>query len=269
MKIRDLLYFYRLKTWRNKLSCLRFLGYPAIGFALSPTINPWKAGLDTLAIVGVSMFAYTINDYFDFKRLGEENFLSRWMKQGASERKILGTTFLPLSLFPLVILMNSLSFLTLLTILLLTSAYSAPPLRLKERRGGALIPPLCAPLLMFQAHVSLSPSPSLEVLLLSPILFLFQSYMECLHILDVKPRPGRILTTLKAIPLGSIFLSAIFSLLNPIFLVTLTSSVIRAWGVRHVGPETDFLKLRSNVLGKAVFGEELLGYVGVGLLAHL
>ncbi|TDA31564.1 MAG: hypothetical protein DSO02_06495, partial [Hadesarchaea archaeon] len=85
--MRELLLFYRVKGWRNKLSCLRFMVYPLLGFSLSP-LKPLEMVADTLAVLGGSMSAYALNDYFDFKLRGEENFSSEVVK-GMGEGKTL------------------------------------------------------------------------------------------------------------------------------------------------------------------------------------
>ncbi len=258
----ELLLFYRVKGWRSKLSCLRFMVYPLLGFSLSP-LKPVEVMADALAVLGGSMSAYALNDYFDFRLRGEENFSSR-MVERMGEGKTLALALLPLLLLPLSLLTTLPTLLLLLLLLLLTLLYSAPPFRLKEGRGGFLIPPLCAPLLVLQAHLALSPHPSQRVLLLLPLLFLLQLHLEVLHLLDV----GRVkeVKWLRALPFPHLLLSSLLSVLDPFFLVGVLSSCVRLLSARKMGARTELLKLRKEAWRPEIFAEELALYAAAGLL---
>lgn len=261
--MRKLLLFYRVRGWKNKLSCLRFMVYPLLGFSLSP-LKPLEILADGLAVLGGSMSAYALNDFFDFKLGGEENFSSR-MAEKVGEAKTLALALLPLSLLPLALLTTLPTLSLLLLLLLLTLSYSSPPLRLKERKGGFLIPPLCSPLLVLQAHLALSPSPSQRVLLLLPLLFLLQLHLEVLHLLDV----GRMKGTegLRILPLLHLFLSSLLYLVDPFFLIGVLSSCVRFLSMRRMKGK-DFLRLRKEAWRPEVFAEELALYAVVGLLTR-
>ncbi|MEM2866375.1 MAG: hypothetical protein QW098_04465 [Candidatus Hadarchaeales archaeon] len=260
--MKRLLLFYRVKGWRSKLSCLRFMVYPLVGFSLS-TLKPLEMVADTLAVLGGSMSAYALNDYFDFKLRGEENFSSRVVKR-MGEVKTLALALSPLLLLPLSLLTTLPTLLLLMLLLLLTLSYSAPPLRLKEEKWGFLIPPLCSPLLVLQAHLALSPSPSQRVLLLLPLLFLLQLHLEILHLLEV----GKVKEAkwLGILPLPHLLLSSLLSLADPFFLIGVFSSCVRLLSVRRMEERTDFLKLRKEAWRPEVFAEELALYAAVGLL---
>jgi hypothetical protein len=148
-----------------------------------------------------------------------------------------------------------------LLLLLLTLSYSSPPLRLKERGGGFLIPPLCAPLLLLQAHLALSPSPSSRVLLLLPLLFLLQLQMEILHLLDEGERKW--LVPLRLLPLPHLLLSLLLSLLDPLFLAGALSACVRLLALRG---EPDPSRLRREPWRPGVFAEELAIYGVLGIL---
>lgn len=259
--MKELLFFYRVKGWKNKLSCLRFMVYPLLGFSLSP-FEPVKMTVDTLAVLGGSMSAYALNDYFDFKLKGEENFSSRVTRK-MGERKTLILALLPLLPLPLALLTTLPTFFLLLSLLFLTLSYSAPPLRLKEKKWGLLIPPLCSPLLFLQAHLALLPHPSERAFLLLPLLFLFQLHLEILHLLDV----GKVkeIKWLKIIPLSHFFLSSSLSLVDPFFLIGAFSSCVRFLAVRRMKEETNFFELRKKAWRPEVFAEELALYAVAGL----
>lgn len=258
--MRELLLFYRIKGWKNKLSCLRFMVYPLLGFSLSP-LKPVQMLADSLAVLGGSLSAYALNDYFDFKLKGEENFSSK-MVEGIGEKKTLTLALLPLFLLSLALLTTLSTLFLLLLLLLLTLLYSAPPFRFKEERWGFLIPPLCSPLLVLQAHLALSPYPSQRVLLLLPLLFLFQLYLEVLHLLDVGKMEE--IRWLKILPLFHLLLSLPLSLVDSFFLIGTFSSCLRFLAVGRVEKEANFLELRKKAWQPEVFAEELALYAIVG-----
>ena len=258
--MRELLLFYRLKGWGKKLSCLRFMVYPLLGFCLSP-LRPLPILLDLLAVTGGSMSADAVNDYFDFELLGEENPSSKMVGR-IGERKTLLLALLPLLLLPLGLLTSLPTLLLLLLLLLLTLLYSAPPFRLKERSWGFLIPPLCAPLLVLQAHLALSSSLSLRLLLLLPILFLLQLHLEILHQLDLG-REGRWRRALGLLPLPHLLLSLLLSLSDPFFLVGSLSACVRLLALRG---EPNPFRLRREPWRPGVFAEELALYGLMGFL---
>jgi len=257
--MRELLLLYRVRGGRNKLSCLRFTVYPLLGFCLSP-LRPLPLLADLLAVVGGSMSAYALNDYFDFRLRGERNFSSEMVERVGEGRTLL-LALLPLLLLPLGLLTSPPTLLLLLLLLLLTLSYSAPPLRLKERGWGFLIPPLCAPLLVLQAHLALSSSPSSRVLLLLPLLFLLQLQMEILHLLD--EGEGKWLAPLRLLPLPHLLLSLLLSLSDPFFLVGSLSACVRLLALRG---EPNPSRLRREPWKPGVFVEELALYGAVGLL---
>jgi len=258
--MRELLLFYRVRGWRGKLSCLRFAVYPILGFCLSP-LRPLPVLADLLAVLGGSMSAYALNDYFDFRLRGERNFSSEMVGR-VGEGGALLLALLPLLLLPLGLLTSLPTALLLLLLLLLTLSYSSPPLRLKERGGGFLIPPLCAPLLVLQAHLALSPSPSSRVLLLLPLLFLLQLHLEILHLLDAG-REGRWRGALRLLPLPHLLLSLLLSLLDPLFLAGALSACVRLLALRG---EPDPSRLRREPWRPGVFAEELAIYGVLGIL---
>jgi len=104
----DPLALYRVKRWGKKLPFTRFLGYPLLGMAMGPEgalpSFPFLLYLvDGLAVTGILMFSYSLNDYFDFLLEGDSNYLGECLGAGRlTRRQALSLILLPLLLpFPL------------------------------------------------------------------------------------------------------------------------------------------------------------------------
>lgn len=273
MKLKDFIYFYRIRTRENKLGCLRPLGYTVLGYAIAAQFSFIPIFFNTLAILGVLMFGYAINDYYDFKLLGEENFISTKLKEGLKEKKALVFCYAPLVLLlPLFFLLSLPAFLLALLFTVLV-ATSIPPVRVKGTVFNHIIGPVCAPLLLLQAYLVLRSSLSFSVIPLAILVLIYQSYMESLHILDDAQEMGirreGIFKLLKGLPVLSLVLSMAFALVNPIFLITTFFSLARIFALKKVSLNTNFLKLRSNLLHPAVLAQGLILYAVIGLFYPL
>ncbi|MCQ8897839.1 MAG: hypothetical protein NQU48_00065, partial [Hadesarchaea archaeon] len=266
----DLLGFYRAKRWGKKLPFTRFLGYPLLGMAVGPEgalpSFPFLLYLvDGLAVTGILMFSYSLNDYFDFLLEGDSNCVGELLRTGRLTRR----QALPLILLPLLLLLPSFllplpSLLLLLLFLLLSALYPLPGVRISRReRLKFLSSPFSALLLTLQALLlSGPPSPPGWGLLL--LVLLFHYFVNSFYSLEKGWRGRRFL---PLFPTLSLLLSLPLLLLSPFFLLTTLFSSLRLWSLGRMGG--DFQALRSRLVGPPLFSEELLGYLLLGLAGVL
>lgn len=270
----NLLRLYRILGWRQKLPLVRLMGYLFLGYAFGLGQDfvrvPWRPLLlNTLAILGLLMFSFASNDFYDYFLEGDENYLGCWMeRKGLGRRRALFLSSLPL---PLVFLSLPYypSFFLALGALLLFAAYSLPPLRLKGRRvGRVLISPLVALLLFFEGALLLG-GWSPVVLQMGTLVFLFHCYMEGLHFLDDMeaklPEKNWVFRRVRLLPLLPLAVSLLFSFSNPLFLTTTVFSAFRMYTLRPSG----FHEQRARLLEPPVLAEEFLIYAGGSLLGLL
>jgi len=237
LKPEDFLYFYRILDWKTKISSLRPLGYLLFGYLLTHRFELIPLLTNTIAVGGVVISSYSFNDYIDWKTQNEDNYLSRLVKaKKLTNRKALVWSLLPLLLTTGIIFTPSF-FAQILFVLgtVLAFSYSTPPFSLKGRRLlGLLVAPLSSLILFLQGFFVLGHL-SLNLILLFIILILFQFQTDLLHILDdaltnevvKKLDPQKALFWLKNLPLVSLVLGFIFSLLNYIFLISVGFSLLR------------------------------------------
>ena len=264
MKFLDLLRFYRILPWEKKGSWVKLLGYTVLGWALSHP-SSFTVFTDFLAVTGIFMYGFSLNDYFDFLLERDSNYLGELLKTGRLTRR----QALSLILLPLLLLLPSLllplpSFLLLLLFLLLSALYSLPGVRISRReRLKFLFSPFSALLLTLQALLlSGSPSPAEWGLLF--LILLFHYHVNSFYSLERGWRGRRLLPLFPALSLLS---SLPLLLLSPFFLLTTLFSSLRIWSLGRMGE--DFHTLRSRLVGPPLFSEELLGYLLLGLAGVL
>lgn len=240
LRPKEYLYFYRILNWENKISGIRPIGYTFFGYLMAGRLDFFIIFLNSLVIFGVLSFWYSLNDYFDWKIQNEKNFLATKIKKNElNQRQALIYCFLPLILSLLLFLIikpdNLYPLFLFLVIFFLTTFYSAPPLRLKQKRFlGFLVPMVGAPILFLQGYVVLGPL-TISILLLAIILLLFQGYLEMLHIIEDYQAVGepkklplnRAIDFLRYFSLASFMLSSFFILINPFFAVSTIFSLVR------------------------------------------
>lgn len=275
LKPKEFLYFYRIANWKTKISSLRPLGYLFFGYLIASHFEPIPLFFNSIAVIGVLVSSYSLNDYFDWKTQKEDNFLSGSIKaKKLSDKQALFFSLLPL-LFTagLVFVKSQLSLILFVFGLFLAFAYSSPPLVLKQRGFfGLITAPLASVILFLQGFLILGQL-NQNVVLLVIILLSFQFQSDLLHILDdsltkevvKKLNQQKALLWLKHLPLVSLFISLIFSLINPIFIISIVFSLIRYLALR------DFKLIDVKKTRRNLFSAELSLYeFGIyGLLAIL
>jgi len=255
MKLIDVLFYYRLLNWRDKISCLRPLAYTFLGYALAAQFELGLAVRNTLAVAGILAASYALNDYFDYALNGEKNFTSNLIESGQlSDRQVYLLGWLPLVLCVAIPWQKVTPVILLLVILILTIIYSLPGIRLKDRKiWGFITPPVCAVIIFLQAY-SLFGNFNAKVLMLAILLFLFHLYVEALHQLadyvsdNDKRQMGEeeVIKLLHLFSLLSFFSAVVFSFYNILFLVTVFFSVVRLLALRKFDT-AEILRIRKNI----------------------
>lgn len=280
-KLRDYLYFYRILNWGNKISGIRPIGYTFLGYLMAGNFNLLLLFLNTLAIFGVLFFSYSINDFFDWKVQKEKNFLGqRIEKRNLKEWEAIILCFFPLFLIIFIIPIlreNLYSLYFFCAFFVISVFYSLPPFRFKTKKFlGILIPPLGAFFLFLQGYLILK-NPESKIIALAIILFLFQFYLEILHIIDdslikeeaKKMRQETGLFFARYVPVFSFVISLIFAIfLDKVFFVTVFFSMIRFFSVRRINLRKEIVKIRKNVFSLELSLYEFLIY-GILATVHL
>ena len=143
-KISDLLFFYRILDWRDRINGMRIFGYALFGYLMAGRFVFFPIFFSVIGVISGLMFLYSFHDYYDFKIKKEHNFLGSKIIEGKlNERKALIYCFLPLFLWIAPIIyafetfpINKFIFLISLTIIImiLDVLYFFPPFRLKEKK---------------------------------------------------------------------------------------------------------------------------------------
>lgn len=284
MNLKEFIYFYRILNWKGKISCFRFLGYSFFGYAMSfsyyySDISWWIAcGLNAIAILGVLMFSYALNDYYDFKLQGERNFLAIKIVAGhIQEKRAIIYCCIPLIfLLPLLFFGSLFSISLAFVFLLLVWLYSQPPIRFKKRKLlGFLVPPTGAAILFLQAYFLIGQTETslVDVAALTVILFLFQFYVESIHILSdyftgdeiKKIDKQKTLKLFKILPIISLFFSFLLSFHNYWFLTTSFFSIVRILSLMKVDIEKNIQSIRKDVFTPIWSLYEFLIYAVAGV----
>lgn len=279
LKPKELLYFYRILNWENKISGARPIGYLFLGYLIAGNFDFLLIFLNTFAIFGVLIFCYGMNDYFDWKIQKEKNFLSyKLKKKEITDKEALKYYFLPLAFcIPFFIIASKISLIIFLMGFLFILFYSVRPIRFKKIKFlGFIFPPLAVSLLFLEGYSILGIF-NIDVYLLAILIFIFQCYLEAFHVLedskikeetkkikDVK----RIEKIAKTLPFFSFILSIFFSLINPFFLITSFFSIIRFFSLRKVNIKKEINRIRRNIFLPQWSLYEFLFYGILGLL-HL
>lgn len=279
MAVTDVLQFYHLKAWRQKIGG-RPLLYVALAYALAGQWRWWPMVLNALAVCGLFMFANAFDDYWDFRLQREPNALSVHVAAG----RLTPTSALLLTCAPLLLVMPlplaaaqlSLPSDTIRWMIAATLAivlgYSVPPVRLKDRLPwGFLTAPVLAPLLFTLSVVVLRPMDAFLARFVW-LLFLFQAYAEAIHVVDnagSRPPPRKLSAAaarrlMQWLPLASLASALVFALSHRAYLLTACASVLRWRAARQFSAE-QLSRHRRNLLSPLWSLFEFVAYAALGV----
>ncbi len=264
----------------EKVSSLRLLLYVLLGLVLSGSFVPGLFAMDLLFVLGGVLFASALNDYYDFRLLGEHNVVGSLVAGAGDARSaallpVLLPLLLPVSLsLPMLRAGASKgSMLMLSSSFVLSVLYCAPPARLKGRKVlGILAPPLGIYLLFLQAVCLVGP-PGTNSLLACASVFLFSWHVDFLHLADDSRSANEIeripwdgaMAAARAVCVLGILLSAGLLPFGTFGLVPLFCWTARAVVVWNISPEQ--LKTeRRNVLSRIYCIEEFAAYTVLAFL---
>lgn len=278
MKPKEFLYFYRILNWNGKISGIRPIGYTFLGYIIAGQPKFPSIILNSIAIFGILSFCSALNDYYDWKILKEYNFLASKIIQGEiSKEKSIFYCLLPLILcipFLFISKTGNLHLYLFIIILLLTTMYSLPPIRIKQRKLLSFLTPSIVASILFLQGFSILDKISLDIILLAILLFLYQSYLESLHVMEDSMKeyefkkirdPKKIFLLLKILPILSLTFSLIFSFFNFVFITTSVFSIIRYRTIRKVSFKNIHL-IRANLLSPVLSLYEFGIYSIFGIL---
>jgi len=252
-----MLRLYRIVS-NKKISSARLLLYLLLAYAAAGILKEWQICLlNTLIILGGLLLASLLNDYYDAKLLGEDNEVGSQMKSGKiSPRNALLLAWAPWlgALFAYLILafqskVSLYSLILLWVSFALCVAYSAPPLRLKTRRGwGILTPPVGIYLLFMESFLLVRGFPCTDTpapWFLASEIFVFACYLEFLHISDdsLKEREVHRMSGAKALLAAQLVAAAGFAVslssivFLPIAVIPATAWLLRLFSLLGISPE--------------------------------
>lgn len=280
MKFKSVLRFYRILGWKEKMTSLGSLGYAILGYSIAREFQFLPLFLNILIVFFGALFAFSINNYFDWQCQKERNFLGEKIEEGKiGQRKALFLCFLP-SIFGILILgisfkfnlISPLSATLLIFLFLLTLFYALPPIRLKEKKFLGFISVPLGGLLIFLQGYFIFGKLYFDFILLAILIFLFEIYLEILHSLEdalvleetKKINLQKALKLLKILPATSFFTSFGFAFFNPLFLNTSFFSLLRLFSLRNFQIEK-IHQIRSNFLSLPLSFYELFIYGAFGL----
>lgn len=274
LRASEFLYLYRIRTWGNKLSALRSIGYIFLGYLIAGKFNLLQLTFNSLAVFAALIFCFSINNYFDWKIQKEDNFLSRKFKEKKVTKEqawiYYFIIFLPIFLVFLNGSKNSILIFWMGFLLILF--YSLPKIRLKEKKVlGFITPPVAAVALFLQGYFVLGIFHR-DVIFLSVIIFLFQCYLESLHAIKDSFDPKEVkkvsmrqnIRLMKIFPIISLFCSSVFSFFNIVFLINIPFSLLRLTEAKSIRLEK-IQAVRSNLFSPLLSLYEFLIYGVLGL----
>jgi hypothetical protein len=270
---------YRVFT-REKVSSLRLMLYVFLGYALSEKFLPMIYTVDAFIVLGGILFASLLNDFYDYVLLGEKNEAASLAKKKIlTKKQLLFMAWCPwiFSLLLFVILISlDVSFISLALLwgsFLLSWAYSAPPIRLKERKFlGLIVPPIGIFMLFFQA-ICLGGMPDSQQLMISTLVFVYTWHLDFLHLAEdstvshetQRINPALIANAIRITCIVGIILSAIFFFWHWIIIVSLAAWTLRFITVRKMSRKK-ISKERKNIFSGIYRIEEFIIYGAAAIL---
>lgn len=187
--------YYRLRHG-VKISTLRLVLYVLFGYAASGTFHIGLSTLNLLMTTGWLLFASVLNDYYDYRLLGEQNALGIAIASGQLslwQLRLLATipAALSLGLYGMLWVSPVTRFALFVwgLVIVLGILYSLPPIRLKQR---PILNILTTPLALFSLFLesfTLLRLPDRWGWWVAGLVFLFAWYLECLHLVDDSLQP--------------------------------------------------------------------------------
>lgn len=258
-------YLTRLFRFYRMDFCIRNLGLGIIALlSLDSLPKPASAVVVLLQLLLIQMHSFSMNDYFDFKVWGEENYIGVLLRDGMNEKTAVILTILPLLMIGLTAFFNS-SYLWLLAVYAaLFFFYQAPFARLKDNYLlSILVNSLCLGLILYVfPFLSLAKGFTLTAGVFSVIFFFYLAFHEVIHqiahfgrdkiyslprAIGIK-KSVRVAEAFLIIPL---FAALIAVAINPFryffFTGTIIFSSLRAYVLQKTEPiQENFIKLRER-----------------------
>jgi len=257
----DLIYFYRIKKLKNKVSWINSLFYGAFGLILSGFFEFRIYFIEFLALSGIFMVSFSLNDFYDYKIEKDRNHAGIMVKKTGAVKTLVLCLLPAVLAFPAVFL-NSFSKILILVFAILSVFYSAPPLRIK-RFSKSTPSVLCAGILFLQAYGSLKPI-SLNAVIMAFLIMLFHLTVEQIHRIS---EGAKSFALLKALPFVYLLFSVLFSSLNALFIVSVFFSLFRIRALKNIEKQ-DFKKLRMDLKSGIYSLQEFAVYIAAGILGY-
>ncbi len=249
-KLDFFLCFYRIKKWRKKGSWPKLLGYTLLGYGIAAHFEVFTILINTILIIGIFMYAFSVNDFFDFLLLNDENFIGEKIKTAEIAKEMAFIyCHLPLISLILLLLIKRDSALLALSFFLIAMMYSTLPW-FKDIRTSFVIPAIVIPINFAQAHTLLNPM-SATSLMLAVLVFLNAFRGEVLGVIRRREWTAnykrKLTYSLKVVPLFSLILSLTFAILGDyVFIITSFFSIARYTGLKNISEETNFSELEKT-----------------------
>jgi len=271
--IEDVLYLYRIRSWRNKICGVRPLFYAFVAYAIAGSGDFVLYAINTLLLCAAFLFFGPFDDYLDYYLDGEENYVSHLLeKRMVSKRVIAVLIGIPfgICIFAMYYLAHHAFWQSALLYafgLGIVMAYAIPPLRIKYKRIlGFISAPLIAATVFLQAYL-LKGIFSVSLTYIVSLIILFQSFAEALHVLEEpEESSGKIskntaLTLLRSLPKISFVVSVVFAFQRPFFIIFAIASGIQWVAVNRMqAKQAIAYSQRRNLLSPLL---SLYGYITV------
>lgn len=210
-----------------------------------------------------------MNDYYDAMLLGERNAFSQISKGKLAQLYIWGPWLIAFGLFIVLLQFTTatVSLVLLWISLLMSIGYSAPPLRIKERKFiGLIFPPIGIFLLFLQGALLVGELNILSWMIVAMV-FLLTWYAEGLHLLsdtferdEVKRLSrGNAVKLLKGVCITGIAFGVVFALYECIFALGILFWSIRYYNIGHL-PLAVIVKKRREIFSNIWRVEEFILY---------
>lgn len=273
-QLKNILYFYRIIYWQNRIPWPRSLAYAVLGYSVAGYYDWLQILISLVVLSGIFMTLFALNDLYDFKLEKEMNFVSQMIGNG----QLTFSGALILSFLPLIFLSglwvvdSDLSVYLALAFALIGVLYSLPPFRLKGKADW-VYSPVCAGL-VFLHSFSISGNLNISIIILLVLSVLLHLYTEVIHKLEEaqaekfvpEEKRAGYLKYLKLIPAASVLISMVGMYFNWVFVFAFLFSLVRAIQATRLNMKTDFYKLHRNILSPVYAPYEFIVFILIGPL---